>query len=151
MTDKTQIDDIEKDNESGFTLVEVMAVMAIIAIGVTIVVVNVLPNIGTAKAQKAAVDISVLSGALEQYHLDLGSYPDERDGLQALRTAPSGLRNGELYRTGGYIKKLPTDPWGYEYYYRFPGEYGAFDLYSYGADGEEGGEGLDADVTSWSE
>ena len=151
MTDKPKIEETENDNEAGFTLVEVMAVMAIIAIGVTIVVVNVLPNIGTAKAQKAAVDISVLSGALEQYHLDLGQYPDERDGLQALRTAPSGLRNGELYRAGGYIKKLPMDPWGYDYYYRFPGEYGAFDLYSYGADGEEGGEGLDADVTSWSE
>ncbi|WP_017932439.1 type II secretion system major pseudopilin GspG [Robiginitomaculum antarcticum] len=144
--------DIRKtDGESGFTLVEVLTVLAIIAIITTAVVVNVFSITGTAKVKRAQVDISTLSSAIEQYNLDIGTYPDERDGLNALRELPAGARNAELYRQGGYIKKLPTDPWGSAYIYRYPGDYGAYDIYSFGADGVEGGEGDNADVTSWEE
>lgn len=146
-----ETDTFESDNESGFTLVEVLTVLAIIAIITTAVVVNVFSITGTAKVKRAQVDISTLSSAIEQYNLDLGSYPDERSGLKALREAPNGVRNIELYRQGGYIKKLPTDPWGSEYMYRYPGDFGAYDIFSFGADGVEGGEGDNADVTNWEE
>lgn len=135
-------------NEDGFTLVEVMVTLVIIGLLTTFVVLNVLPAQGQAKVQKARGDIALIETGLDMYALDLGGYPSEQDGLEALMTEPSGLSTGQ-YRQGGYVKKLPPDPWGNEYQYRNPGENGAIDIFSLGADGEPGGEDQNADIGNW--
>lgn len=138
----------ENAREGGFTLVELMVVIVIIGLLATIVVINVLPSGDTAKQVRARADISTIEGALEQYRLQLDRYPTTAQGLQALRTAPSGV-DPARYQPGGYIKKLEDDPWGNPYLYASPGQHGEFDLWSFGRDGKEGGQGPDADVTSW--
>ncbi len=133
----------------GFTLVEVMVVMVIIGLLTTFVVINVLPSQDKAMVQKAKGDIRLLEQAAEMYRLDMLDYPDEAVGLGALKALPNGSGNNERYRKGGYVKYLPNDPWDRPYIYRYPGEFGVFDILSYGADGEPGGEGLAADIVSW--
>ena len=91
----------------------------------------------------------VLENALDQFRLDMANYPSTEQGLAALTTLPDNVPRPENYRPGGYIKKLPKDPWGNAYQYVYPGQRGTFDLYSYGADGREGGEGLNADIGNW--
>ena len=127
---------------NGFTLVEMMVTLFILALLTTIVAINVLPNQDKAMVQKAKADIAVLGQALETYRLDNLTYPDAGAGLQALVTPPtaSGMR------TEGYIKKLPMDPWNRPYQYSMPGKNGAFDIYSLGADGAPGGENENADI-----
>ena len=98
---------------------------------------------------KAKADIRLLEQALELYRLDMISYPNSREGLQALVTVPENHRFKERYRSGGYVRRLEKDPWGNDYKYRRPGRFGTFDLYSLGADGEEGGEGSDKDIGNW--
>ena len=100
-------------------------------------------------AEKARADVSLLEQAMEAYRLDNLVYPRTEQGLQALLQAPAGLARPERYRQGGYIRRLPADPWGNPYQYRIPGRRGAFDVYSYGADGAEGGEGENADIGNW--
>ena len=134
--------------EEGFTLVELMVVIVIIGLLATIVVINVLPSGDKAKQVRAKADISTIEGALETYRLQLDRYPTTSQGLQALKTAPQGV-DAARYQPGGYIKKLEMDPWGNAYLYASPGQHGEFDLWSYGRDGKEGGQGPDADVTSW--
>lgn len=134
--------------ENGFTLVELMVVIVIIGLLATIVAINVIPAGNTARVEKAKADIATLEQALEQYRLDNLTYPSSGDGLNALLTAPGGLPQPERYRQGGYIKKLPDDPWGKPYLYAAPGRKGAFDIYSLGADGAPGGEGENADLYS---
>ena len=134
--------------EAGFTLVELMVVIVIIGVLATIVALNVLPAAGTARAAAAKADISTLEQALDQYRLDNISYPNATEGLQALLTPPATLAQPARYRQGGYIKKLPNDPWGRPYQYRVPGARGAFDIVSLGADGQPGGEGENADIVS---
>lgn len=141
--------DTEKSNEDGYTLVEVMVVMLILSLIIGFVATNVIPIGDKAKQQTARADIATYGSALDQYKLDLGVYPGEQDGLQALKTAPSGLPNTENYRPGGYVKLIKNDPWGNAYVYRYPGENGLFDILSYGADGEPGGDGYDKDIVSW--
>lgn len=136
-------------NEAGFTLVELMVVIVIIGLLATVVVVNVLPSQDRAMVEKAKADISLLEQALEMYRLDNLAYPTLEQGLDALLAPPPGLARPERYREGGYIKRLPQDPWGQAYQYLQPGEQGAFDLYSLGADGRLGGEGNDADIGNW--
>lgn len=138
----------EQDNEAGFTLVEVMVTLVIIGLLTTFVVINVLPVQDRALAQKAKGDIKQIELALEQYRLDMFTYPEQSAGLEALRTLPAGA-NEARYRPGGYIKVLEKDPWGNDYNYRFPGEFGVVDVFSYGSDGEPGGEGTAADITNW--
>ena len=140
---------LPRKKEQGFTLVEVMVVMVIIGLLATFVVINVLPSQDKAKVQKAKADIRLLEQAAEMYRLDLSNYPPEDIGLEALKTAPSGLSNLGQYRPGGYIKFLPKDPWGNDYVYFYPGENGVIDILSYGSDGQEGGEGLAKDIVSW--
>lgn len=135
--------------EEGFTLVELMVVLAIIALLTTAVVLNVVPAQGKAMTQKARADIRMLEQAVEMYRLDMMDYPDEQVGLGALRSLPSGVGNPDNYRAGGYVSTLPNDPWGRPYIYIYPGENGVFDIASYGADGEPGGEELNADIVSW--
>ncbi|MCC8474681.1 type II secretion system major pseudopilin GspG [Xanthomonas arboricola] len=133
----------------GFTLVELMVVIVIIGLLATVVMINVMPSQDRAMVEKARADVAVLEQALETYRLDNLSYPSTEQGLQALLNAPSGLTRPERYRQGGYIRRLPEDPWGHAYQYRRPGRSGGFDVYSFGADGAEGGDADDADIGNW--
>lgn len=135
--------------QRGLTLVELMVVIVILGLLTTIIVINVIPAGDQAAVQKARTDISVLENALEQYRLNMMSYPTTQQGLEALVEAPDGVARPEMYRPGGYIKTLPTDPWGNPYVYQRPGTNGEYDIFSYGADGREGGEGTDADIGNW--
>lgn len=131
-----------KPQPNGFTLVEMMVTLFILALLTTVVAINVLPNQDKAMVQKAKADIAVLGQAMETYRLDNLTYPDAGAGLQALVTPPA---TGGA-RTEGYIKKLPNDPWNRPYQYSNPGRNGAFDIYSLGADGAPGGENDNADI-----
>jgi general secretion pathway protein G len=137
-------------HRQGFTLVELMVVIVIIGLLATVVAINVLPSQGRAMVGKAQADIATLETALEQYRLDNLTFPTNEQGLQALVAAPAGLTRPDRYRQGGYVRRLPEDPWGNPYQYRRPSAHGqAFDVFSYGADGREGGEGEDADLGNW--
>lgn len=131
---------------AGFSLVELMVVIVILGLLATVVVINVLPARDRAMVEKAGVDVSMLEGAVETYRLDNLDYPPS---LEALVEAPAGLARPDRYRQGGYVRRLPEDPWGNPYQYRQPGERGPFDIWSFGADGEPGGEGNDADIGNW--
>ena len=132
---------------AGFTLVELMVVIVIIGLLATVVAINVLPSQDRAMVGKARADISVLEQAIETYRLDNLTFPDD---LQALVAPPAGLARPERYREGGYVRRLPEDPWGHPYQYRRPSTHGGqFDVFSLGADGREGGEGNDADLGNW--
>ncbi|HET7816204.1 MAG TPA: type II secretion system major pseudopilin GspG [Sphingomicrobium sp.] len=131
--------------EQGFTLVELMVVIVIIGLLATVVMINVLPSQDKAMATKARADIATLEQAMEMYRLDNLSYPAGGEGLNALVSPPAGAQAGR-YRPGGYIKNLPTDPWGRPYQLAVPGRRGPFDIYSLGADGAPGGEGENADI-----
>ena len=135
--------------EEGFTLIELMVVIVIIGLLATVVVINVLPSQDQARLEKAKADIVLLEQALELYRLDNLDYPGVDDGLDALMTAPTSLAQPERYRQGGYIRRLPEDPWGNPYQYLYPGEKGEFDLYSLGADGRLGGEEDASDIGNW--
>lgn len=137
--------------EAGFTLVEVMVVMVIIGLLTTFVVLNIAPARDTASVTKAQADIRIIEQALELYRLDMLDYPPQSAGLSALRIVPNGIINAERYRKGGYVKSLPKDPWQRDYLYRYPGQYGTYDVFSYGADGEEGGEGIAGDIVNWAQ
>ena len=139
--------------QRGITLVELLVVLAILALISAIVVVNVLPERDRAAVRKAEIDIGVIETALDQYRLDMMRYPTGDQGLDALLRVPADARQPASYRPGGYLRgALPLDPWGNPYQDRIPGERGgAFDLYSLGADGQPGGEGLDADIGNWTQ
>jgi len=132
---------------AGFTLIEIMVVVVILGILAALIAPNIIGNID--KAQVAAVkqDIRVIEGALDMYRLERFRYPTTDEGLQALVTPPSDPTIP--FPPGGYIKRLPTDPWGRPYVYVQPGAHGQFDLYSLGRDGAPGGEGVDADIGNW--
>jgi general secretion pathway protein G len=128
--------------DAGFTLVEVMVVIVIIGLLATVVMINVLPSQDRAMREKARADIAVLEQAVETYRLETLRFPTSAEGLQALVNPPG--------RDGGYIRRLPQDPWGNPYQYAFPGQQGRFDIYSFGADGVKGGEDNNADIGNWS-
>ncbi len=134
---------------NGFTLVELMVVIVIIGLLATVVMLNVLPSQDRAMVEKARVDIATLEQGIETYRLENLVYPSTAAGLQALVAAPSDLKQPERYRPGGYIRRLPDDPWGNAYRYAYPGKHGPFDVFSFGADGKEGGEKNDADIGNW--
>jgi general secretion pathway protein G len=135
--------------EKGFTLVELMVVLVILGLLITIVAIKVLPTLDTAKVGKAKADVATLETAVELFRLQTQNYPTSSDGLQALVSPPASLTRPELYQRGGYVKRLPNDPWGRAYVYAQPGTHGPFDIYSLGADGVPGGEADDADVGNW--
>ena len=141
---------VRRSAEAGFTLLELMVVVVIIGLLATIVMINVLPSQDRAMQEKARADISVLEQAIETYRLDNLSFPSSQQGLAALTAPPAGLNRPDRYREGGYVRRLPEDPWGNPYQYVSPGERGRFDVYSFGADGRKGGEGGDADIGNWS-
>jgi general secretion pathway protein G len=130
----------------GFTLVELLVVMAIIALLAALVAPKVFPKLGKGKTAAAQAQIELLGQALDHYRLDTGHYPTTEQGLQALLTNP-----GDDKWQGPYLSKnlIPVDPWRRPYNYACPGSHGDYDLYSYGRDGAPGGEGEDKDVVSW--
>lgn len=133
----------------GFTLVELMVVIVIIGLLATMVMVNVMPSQDRAMVEKARADVSVLEQALETYRLDNLVYPRTDQGLDTLLQPPPNLVRPDRYRRGGYVRRLPEDPWGNAYQYRQPGREGPFDVYSLGADGAEGGQDDNADIGNW--
>ena len=147
MTEQTRDDHAPRRGDEGFTLTEVLVTMAIIGLLATGVVLAVLPRLGDASVKRAQADIASYQTALEMYRLDHFRYPDEQDGLDALVEAPSGVDQAK-YPAEGYVQQLRPDPWGNPYVYRMPGDNGPYDILSLGADGEEGGEGADADIVS---
>jgi len=133
----------------GFTLIEIMVVVVILGILATLVAPAILGKVDEARIAKAQQDIRALETALDLYRLDNFRYPTTDQGLQALVTRPSdpAIRN---WKPGGYIKQLMKDPWGNDYLYLEPGTHGlAFDLWTHGADGQEGGEDAAADIGNW--
>ncbi|WP_372764460.1 type II secretion system major pseudopilin GspG [Litorivivens sp.] len=135
--------------QAGFTLLEIMVVIVILGLLVSIVAPNVLQNQDRAMVEKAKADIAMLEQALDMYKLDNHTYPTTDQGLDSLVNKPTSSPEPRNYRSDGYIKRLPQDPWGNQYQYLQPGEHGPYDLYSTGADGDEGGEGLASDIGNW--
>ena len=135
-------------SNQGFTLLEIIVVVAIIAILAAYIAPKVAGRVDDARISKAKSDIRVLESSLELYKLDNFVYPSNDQGLDALVNRPSG-ENSRNWREGGYIKKLTKDPWGNEYRYAYPGSNGEFDIFSLGADAVAGGEGEAADIGSW--
>lgn len=135
--------------QSGFTLIEIMVVVAILAILGATVVPMIMNRPEEARVVKAKQDIGTLEQSLELYRLDNFNYPSTDQGLQALIEQPTGDPEASNWKDGGYVKKLPKDPWGLEYIFLSPGESGDYDIISYGRDGAEGGEAFDADISNW--
>jgi len=133
----------------GFTLIEIMVVVIIIGLLASVVVLNILPNVDKAKVTKAKEDIQSLELGLKEFYLDNSKYPTNEQGLAALVTQPTDptIKN---WKVGGYIERVSKDPWGNDYQYVFPGAHGkAYDLCSLGADGQPGGDGINADICNW--
>ncbi len=133
--------------EAGFTLLELLVVLVILALIAGLAAPRVLKLLGGARSDAAAIQIDTLANILDLYRLELGHYPSEEEGIEALIEPPPGDERWN----GPYVRKREQliDPWGRAFEYRYPGEHGEYDLYSFGADGVEGGDREDADVSSW--
>jgi len=138
-------------NQRGFTLIELMVVIVILGILAGLIIPRIMGRPEEARRMKARVQIESIETALKLYKLDNGSYPSTDQGLEALVEAPSVGQLPRAWRDGGYLEKgrVPNDPWDNEFIYLSPGVNSDFDLISYGADGEPGGEGKDKDVNNW--
>jgi general secretion pathway protein G len=135
-----------KRRDRGITLIELLVVMVIIALFATLVGQRLFRNVEKARQVAAKSQISEFETVLDTYKLDIGHYPTNEEGLQALRSRPGNLQNWD----GPYLRKdVPLDPWGHPYVYRFPGQHGDYDLMALGSDAQEGGEGEAADVVNW--
>ncbi|GLI37862.1 type II secretion system major pseudopilin GspG [Geobacter hydrogenophilus] len=138
-------------NNRGFTLIEIMVVIAILALLAALVAPKIIGRSDDAKIADAKVQIKNLETALKLYKLDNGVFPSTEQGLAALVEKPTVGQIPKNYKAEGYLesKKVPKDPWGNDFAYLSPGEHGDYDLYSLGADGVKGGEGKNADIESW--
>ncbi|WP_255989362.1 type II secretion system major pseudopilin GspG [Chitinolyticbacter albus] len=133
----------------GFTLIEILVVITILAILGALVVPKIMDRPNEARVVAAQQDIRTLIQGLKLYKLDNGRYPSTEQGLRALIEKPTSAPVPNNWKTGGYLEKLPKDPWGGDYLYLNPGLKGEIDVMSYGSDGVQGGEGFDADIGSW--
>lgn len=135
----------KRRNNQGFTLIEILVVLVIIALLASLVAPRIFPKLGKGKQSAAKAQIELFSQALDQFRLDTGRYPTSQEGLNIL------IINQNVEKWDGpYLKKsLPNDPWGRSYHYQCPGQHSEYDLLSYGRDGSPGGEGEDKDVVSW--
>jgi len=134
---------------AGFTLIELMVVVAILGILAALVVPKIMGRPDEARVVAARQDISTLAQALKLYRLDNKRYPTTEQGLQALVVRPTTAPIPDNWKGGGYIEKLPLDPWSKPYQYLNPGLHGEIDIFSFGADGVAGGQGVDADIGNW--
>jgi general secretion pathway protein G len=133
--------------EAGFTLVELLVVLVILVLLASLVAPRVIGYLGSSRTKAAKVQIESLTTALELYKVDIGRYPSTSEGLKALVVSPPGVTSWN----GPYLTKkdVPNDPWGKPYSYRSPGQHGAFDISSLGADNQQGGDGENQDINSW--
>lgn len=140
-----------KKQQSGFTLTEILIALAIVAIMGTVVTLSLLGNTDRAMVTKLKSDIGTIQQALEQYSLDNGFYPTTDQGLQALINRPNGEPVPTQYSRGGYLgsKSIPKDPWKQQYLYISPGANGDYDLFTFGKDRRQGGEGENKDIGNW--
>jgi len=140
--------DRRNGREAGFTLIEIMVVVVILGILAALVAPNVISRIDDAQINRAKQDVRAVESALHLYRLDNFKYPTTDQGLEALVSQPAdpSIRN---WRQGGYLDKLPKDPWGSPYQYLYPGQNGEFDVYTLGADQQPGGEGINSDIGNW--
>lgn len=138
---------VDRRRPNGYTLVELLVVLAILGLLVALAAPRVIKYLGSAKTDTARIQIEKLGGVLDLYRLEIGRYPTEQEGLESLVERPPQLDAWN----GPYLKNREalTDPWGRPYGYRSPGEHGEYDLYTLGGDGKEGGDGEDQDVSNW--
>ena len=135
------------NKSSGFTLIELLVVLVILGMLAGLVGPQIMKHLGSARSDTAKLQIADLGAALDIFYLDNSRYPNTQESLNALVQKPTGFDNWN----GPYLKKkkVPKDPWGNDYQYQSPGQNGEYDLYSYGADNQPGGDGNDQDINSW--
>lgn len=138
-----------RNRQSGITLIELMVVVVIIGILAAVIVPRVMDRPDEARIIRAKQDIRTLENALNLYKLDNFAYPSTDQGLEALSQKPAGTPEPRNWKSGGYIDRLPKDPWGGEYQYLSPGVHANIDIFSFGADGQQGGEEGGADIGNW--
>ncbi len=135
-----------KKKQQGFTIIELMIVVVILGVLATMIIPKILHRPDQAKQTKAKIDIKQIESALASFRIDTGRFPTTSEGLEVL-VKDTGIKD---YAPGGYLEKVPKDPWGKPYLYLSPSRHGKdYDLESYGKDGEDGGEGYDADIENW--
>lgn len=138
-----------QSSQAGMSLIEIMVVIAIIATIASVVTVNVLDYLDESKVETSKIAIGNIEQALKQYKRKIGTYPTADQGLDALVQAPSDIKDPSKYPANGFVERVPKDAWSNELIYFNPGRQGGdYEVVSYGADGEEGGEGYDADLSS---
>jgi len=136
-------------SEEGFTLIEIMVVVVILSILAAMIVPRIMDRPDQARLVRAQQDIMVIVNSLKLYKLDNFTYPTTTQGLAVLIEGGDSTSGAKRWKEGGYIDRLPVDPWGHSYQYLYPGIHGPFDVYSFGADGQMGGEGMNADIGNW--
>jgi len=141
----------QNDKQTGFTLIELMVVLVILGVLAALIVPRVMDRPDEARVMAAKQDIAAIGQALKLYRLDNMRYPSTEQGLQALVAKPTLQPVPTNWKAGGYLEKLPNDPWGAPYQYLQPGRNGEMDIYSLGADSQPGGEGNDADIGNWNQ